>query len=673
MTPTEVRLRLFHAGYRPLPLYGKSPEVNGKGWQQKRLTTNDDDICMWAKQWPDAANTGVLCRDTPFLDIDIRDPEAAEAAELLVKDRFDGHCVLTRIGQWPKRAIPFQTAAPFPKMMINLIDPGGGMHKLEFLGDGQQVVVDGIHPDAREPYMWHGGILGEIRRDDLPGITADEARQLLDDIAEFLVAEHGYRIAGASKKPGADGGYAGGEWPTVDELIDHDKLVSMAMSLARAGTHPGAIYNMLETLVRSLTGVPADRQQRRLEELRSIVDSGVRKTERVRDPPQAGPPAWHWHGEADPVDTRKYLVAGLLPETGAALISGQWGTYKTFVGDDLAASIMTGKEFINFPVLRKGGVAWLACEGRNEVDIRLTAAWTAKGGTGNAPFAWIANCPPLLDPKAGAALVTMIKPVADQMQQQFGLPLAAVFIDTVGIAAGLTKDGQLNDDAVAKVIMKALSDASADTGALFIGIAHFGKTKEVGTKGSSGFEDNADVVLAMLGEKGINGIVEAPRLCIRKRRFGANGEEFGFRTHSVELSRSDNPETTLTIQWTGQAESRAAKPDKDPWAAKSLRLLRQTLMNMLADCGKDIQPFPDGPMVRAVAQEAVRAEFYKSYPAVGDAKAKQAAKQKAFRRALLDAQAEKLIGIRDIETDTWIWLASTPGRTEGTGQTGHAF
>jgi hypothetical protein len=90
------------------------------------------------------------------------------------------------------------------------------------------------------------------------------------------------------------------------------------------------------------------------------------------------------------------------------------------------------------------------------------------------------------------------------MQREFGLPVALVIIDTAGKAAGLQKTGDLNDDAVAKAIMRTLSEASIQTGALFFGVAHFGKSVETGTKGSSGFEDDADVVLALLGERGIN-------------------------------------------------------------------------------------------------------------------------------------------------------------------------
>src|SRR3954447_8224299 len=50
----------------------------------------------------------------------------------------------------------------------------------------------------------------------------------------------------------------------------------------------------------------------------------------------------HWHGEDDQAVARPMLVKGLLPERGKALVSGQWGTFKTFVVLDLAGSVMTG-------------------------------------------------------------------------------------------------------------------------------------------------------------------------------------------------------------------------------------------------------------------------------------------------------------------------------------------
>jgi hypothetical protein len=365
----------------------------------------------------------------------------------------------------------------------------------------------------------------------------------------------------------------------------------------------------------------------------------------------------HWHGEAPIEDSRPQLVQGLLPETGAGLISGQWGTYKTFVAIDLSMALMTGTEFINFPVRRKGGVLFIACEGQSEIAIRLAAAVESRG-VREAPFAWIENCPRLLDRNAARILTEITAQVSRKMMRDFGLPVALVFIDTVGRAAGYSRPGDENDAALAKQVMKTLTDASVASGALFMGLAHFGKNIETGTKGSSDFENDADVVLALVGEKAVSGAVTNPRLSVRKRRSGPNGEEFAFRTNVADLGLDQHgfPITTLTIEWRPGAETKQLKADA--WS-KSLRLLRQVLMNMLADAGKDLRPFSDGPMVRAVDQEIVRAEFYKSYPADGDAKAKQNARRQAFGRALKDAQAKGLIGVREIETVTYVWLATT--------------
>ncbi len=60
------------------------------------------------------------------------------------------------------------------------------------LSEGQQFVAFGVHPDTRQDYSWAGGEPGAVRYAELPPITEDEARQLIDDAAELLVRDHGY-------------------------------------------------------------------------------------------------------------------------------------------------------------------------------------------------------------------------------------------------------------------------------------------------------------------------------------------------------------------------------------------------------------------------------------------------------------------------------------------------
>jgi hypothetical protein len=363
----------------------------------------------------------------------------------------------------------------------------------------------------------------------------------------------------------------------------------------------------------------------------------------------------HWHGEADPLDTRPWLIELVLPQTGVGLISGQWGTYKTFVALDLAAATMTATPFVKFPVRRQGGVLFIACEGQSEIAIRLTAAIEARGLEAKAPFVWIDNCPRLLDPNAAKILAAIVQHEGERMSAEFGLPIVLVIIDTANAAAGYAKPGDENDSAVARRIMRdALATAAQDTGALFLSTAHFGKTIETGTRGSSAFEDNADVVLALLGEKDINGAVTNPRLCLRKRRTGPNGEEFSFRTKTVDMGTDGHGTaiTTLTLEWLTDA----TRPNKGAQWAKSLRLLQQILTNVLADLGSEQQPYSDGPIVRAVDIELVRSEFYKSYPAAGDDKGQGRSSPQGIRSRHHRRQEPGLIGTRDIGQLTYVWL-----------------
>ena len=82
-------------------------------------------------------------------------------------------------------------------------------------------------------------------------------------------------------------------------------------------------------------------------------------------------------------------------------MSGQWGVFKTFVALDLAAAVLAGATFIEFPIIRRGGVLFIAAEGSNEIPVRLQAVLESKyPHIGSAPFAWTDNCPRLLDRNA---------------------------------------------------------------------------------------------------------------------------------------------------------------------------------------------------------------------------------------------------------------------------------
>jgi hypothetical protein len=122
----DIRLAMWRNGYAPLPLTGKNPDPNGKGWQQKRQQTNEQEIRLWDKVFPYIYNTGCLTRLVPTLDVDILEKSACRVVYEHVKERFEERgYILCRIGRAPKFAVPFQTDVPFGKITRTKTYPVG--------------------------------------------------------------------------------------------------------------------------------------------------------------------------------------------------------------------------------------------------------------------------------------------------------------------------------------------------------------------------------------------------------------------------------------------------------------------------------------------------------------------------------------------------------------------
>jgi hypothetical protein len=62
-----------------------------------------------------------------------------------------------------------------------------------------------------------------------------------------------------------------------------------------------------------------------------------------------------------------------LPEVGKGLLSGQWGTFKTFMFIDMSCAIMVGGHWTGEPVYRQGGVLLFAPEGAGGIPLRMRA------------------------------------------------------------------------------------------------------------------------------------------------------------------------------------------------------------------------------------------------------------------------------------------------------------
>jgi hypothetical protein len=361
----------------------------------------------------------------------------------------------------------------------------------------------------------------------------------------------------------------------------------------------------------------------------------------------------HWYGEIDPNAKRSWLYKDLIPATGVGLLSGQWGTGKTFVALDLAMATTTGMPFAGRTNKRKGGVLYIAAEGASEIPVRLNGFMRTTLKLMKVPFAWLEWCPPLSDRSGREQIEKTVNAGARRMQDEFGVPLVLVVVDTLSAAANFKDE---NSSAEGQQVMNALASLSKTSGAFVLAVDHLGKAAETGTRGTSAKEAAADVVVACLADRAVAGTIVNTRIAVRKLRAGATGAETPYLLEPVDLGTDEDGDrvTTCKVQWS-PATIRAGPASKAERWPPSTRLLRQALIAALRPHGSE-RPLADGHTVRAVELEKVRHEFYVRSPIdEGDRGKQQDSRRKKFKRAVDAAQAKGLVEVREIDLKSWVW------------------
>ncbi len=333
---TALRHKLRAAGFAPLPISGKIPRY--ADWNEL-IGATDAEIDSWEKgRLAKFRDTGILTRDTPAIDIDIMLAEAAVAVEALARERFEERgWFLTRVGQAPKRAVLLRTDQPFKKIKRVFTAPNGSEHKIEILGDGQQLASFGFHPDTRKPYAWFGGTPGEIARDALPYISATEAQAFVEDATALLESEFGFTVVAAKAEGNGhdtDDGEAHADWRRLIENILagrdlHDSIRDLAAAVVASGMGDAAAKRLLRSLMQA-SAVPRDKRwQARFDDIWRAIQSARDRfgktlgdaTDRKGNGASIKTPNHDWYNpDYSILDDRR----GHLPEFPIDVLSERW-------------------------------------------------------------------------------------------------------------------------------------------------------------------------------------------------------------------------------------------------------------------------------------------------------------------------------------------------------------
>lgn len=193
----DLALRLVRGGYTIVPIEKGSKAVRLPGW--RHIEADEDRVKLWASS-KRYENIGINTRNTPAVDIDVYDADVAADMEKFILERIDDAPV--RVGRAPKRLLVFRTNSPFRKMSSTWTDGDGQSHKIEILGDGQQFVAYGIHPDTGLPYTWTSLDQPiDTPANKLPLLTVGTCQKILDYFDKICEAEgwtRGDRTAGGT-------------------------------------------------------------------------------------------------------------------------------------------------------------------------------------------------------------------------------------------------------------------------------------------------------------------------------------------------------------------------------------------------------------------------------------------------------------------------------------------
>lgn len=274
-----------------------------------------------------------------------------------------------------------------------------------------------------------------------------------------------------------------------------------------------------------------------------------------------------------------WIVKGVLPQAGLAVIYGASGAGKSFAVLDIALAIARGAAWRGCKV-RQGRVAYVAAEGAEGFRKRLAAyAQHHAIDLSTVPMAVLNGAPNLLEVKDAADLVIGVQAAGGA---------EVIVIDTL---AQTMPGGNEN---AGEDVGKALGHCKRiheKTGALVILIHHSGKDQAKGARGWSGLRAACDAEIEVLRDD------QGQRsLRLSKSKDGEDGLEWGFELQQVQLGIDEDldPITSCIV---AEAELRKAQGGKPMGPVETL--VHAVVMEMAEGQSSGIE-------IDAVIKESVR-------------------------------------------------------------------
>jgi len=575
-----------------------------EGWQQRAQTiTCVEDAAMLKGNIGIAhAYSGTACIDIDDYDVAEkwfreRDIELAELmgrpdAVMISSGRAGRGKLLYRA---PTQDAPLPTRKPVPGLELRCASRAGLTV--------QDVLPPSIHPTTGKPYVWAGA--GDWRK--LPLLprevwlawTAPEERTVSEATVNGPVGLSDDALKHLLQARDPDCGYD--EWIKTGMALHHECAGEpRGLDLWDEWSATGGKYQGRDDLtghwdsfgrtdgpsvtIRSLMGNGAS--QASPEEFDIIVE-GIEA-----EAADTGNPASEQNQRLIPIGdyaqrpAPEWLIKGVLPQAGLAVIFGEPGSGKSFLAFDLAGCLARGVDWNGHRVRAPGRVAYVAAEGAGGMTLRARAYASANPAIIGSHFN--------IYPGALDLLTTGHRQLAKMIDATGGADL--IVVDT--LAQSMPGGNENASEDMGKVIANC-GKLHRATGALVLLVHHSGKDASRGARGWSGLRGAADAELEVTRDY----IADSRRVRVGKQKDAADGGEFPFALQPIDLGRDTDGDalSSCVVEYLSPA---AVKKDRGPKGTK-----QQLALAIIRECAAlDDEGTPVATVLTEIARRSPEEE-----------------------------------------------------------------
>jgi hypothetical protein len=345
----------------------------------------------------------------------------------------------------------------------------------------------------------------------------------------------------------------------------------------------------------------------------------------------------------------EWLIKRLLPRKGVAAIYGASGSVKTFILLDLLLRIALGWPWAGRRVVQAPTI-YIAAESAAGLHKRKIGWELAHDGLpDNVPFHLIE-----VAPNFGAGIGDRRELIANI--EAAGVRPGAIAIDTVAQSMGA---GDENNTGMVQFAANITALANHFE-CLVVAVHHVGLGDEKRLRGHSSFLGALDV--SILSERK-EGALSAT-LTVIKLKDEESAQKFTVHLARVVIGKDSDGEdvSTLIVESVESGATEGAKAPQAKAIPRAQRLLIAVVEQAIGEdeTAKMIRPFADGPLVKAVSDEAVRRRYYvrlAENAKPGEDPQKLADRQRqAFYRAINDALKAVILMACERDGTRFIWL-----------------